>query len=529
MWYDSKEHLERVILKYFSSIYSTDHPTLFDVSLNAVAPWVTQVMNGELLGMFNEEEIKAALNQMHPTKAPGPDGMLPIFFQKYWDIVGQSVVSYVSQILNTGVMPPKLNETYICLIPKISCPQKIIDFHPISLCNIAYKIVSKVLANRLKKILPEVISESQSAFVLGRQITNDVLVAFEMMHCIDQKRKGKRGLMAIKLDMSKAYDRVEWEFLEAMMRKLGFQEEWIRLIMMCVTTVSYLVLINGEPKGKIIPTRGLRQGDPISPYLFLLYVEGLTAMLQRDERKGLISGISVCRGAPRISSLLFANDCIIFCEASSREGNRVLKVLDDYERESGQKLNREKTSLFFSKNTDKEIQEEIKNSFGTQIIHKHEQYLGLPTLVGRGKKKAFNWIKDQVGRKITGWKGELLSNAGKEVLIKAVAQATTTYTMSCFKLPDFLCRELNSMVSQFWWGQKNKERKMAWISWENMCTLEVEGRMGFKDLKAFNLALLAKQGWRISQNPDSLTHKVFKARYFAEGSFMDALVGKKPS
>ena len=212
----------------------------------------------------------------------------------------------------------------------------------------------------MKKILPEVISESQSTFVPERQITNDVLVAFETMHYIDQKRKGKRGLMAIKLNMSKAYDRVEWEFLEAMMRKLGFQEEWIRLIMMCVTTVSYLVLINREPKGKIIPTRGLRQVDRISPYLFVLYAEGL------------ISGISVCRGAPRISHLLFANDCIIFCEASSREGNRVLKVLDDYERESGQKLNREKTSLFFSKNTDKEIQEEIKNNFSAQIIDKHE-------------------------------------------------------------------------------------------------------------------------------------------------------------
>ena len=119
------------------------------------------------------------------------------------------------------------------------------------------------------------------------------------MHCIDQKRKGKRGLMAIKLDMSKAYDRVEWAFLEAMMRKLGFQEEWIRLIMMCVMTVSYSVLINSEPKGKIILTRGLRQGDPISPYLFLLCAEGLTAMLRRDEREGLISGISMCRGAPR--------------------------------------------------------------------------------------------------------------------------------------------------------------------------------------------------------------------------------------
>ena len=188
-------------------------------------------------------------------------------------------------------------------------------------------------------------------------------MAFKTMHYINQKRKGKKGLMAIKLDMSKAYDRVEWVFLEAMMRKLGFQKEWIRLIMMYVTTISYSILINKEPKGKIIPTRGLCQGDPISPYLFPLCAEGLIVMLQRDEREGLISGISMCRGAPKISHLLFANNYIIFGEASVREGNRFLKVLDDYERESGQKLNREKMLLFFSKNTRKEIQEEIKKSF----------------------------------------------------------------------------------------------------------------------------------------------------------------------
>ena len=313
------------------------------------------------------------------------------------------------------------------------------------------------------------------------------------------------------------------------MRKLGFQEEWIRLIMMCVTTVSYSVLINGEPKGKITPTRGLRQGDPISPYLFLLCVEGLTAMFRRDEREGLINGIFVCRGAPKISHLLFTNDCIIFREASVREGSRVLKVLDDYERESGQKLNREKTSLFFSKNTSRETQQEIKDSFRAQIVNKHERYLGLPTLVGRGKRKAFNKIKDQVGRKIAGWKGKLLSNVGREILIKVIAQATATYIMSCFKLPDSLYRELNALVSQFWWGQKEKERKMAWISWEEMCTPKLEGSMSFKDLKAFNLALLAKQGWRLNQYPNSLIHRVFKAKYFAECTFMEAQVGKKPS
>ena len=161
---------------------------------------------------------------MHPTKAPGPDSMSPIFFQKYWDIVGPSVVNSVLQTLRTEVMHDDLNETFICLILKVNCPQKITEFRPISLCNVIYKIVSTVLVNRLKKILPEVISESQSAFIPERQITDNVLVAFKTMHCIEQRRKGKEGLIAIKLNMSKAYDKVEWAFLEVMMRSLGFSE-----------------------------------------------------------------------------------------------------------------------------------------------------------------------------------------------------------------------------------------------------------------------------------------------------------------
>ena len=161
--------------------------------------------------------------------------------------------------------------------------------------------------------------------------------------------------MAIKLDMSKAYDRVEWSFLEAMMRRMGFKDRWISLMMMCVTTVSYSMLINGEPKGKITPTRGLRQGDPISPYLFLLCAEGLSAMLRREEFGENWRGISVGRGAPRVSHLLFVDDCIVFCKASTEEGGKVIKILEDYERESEQKLNREKTSLFFSKKKKKTL------------------------------------------------------------------------------------------------------------------------------------------------------------------------------
>ena len=167
--------------------------------------------------------------------------------------------------------------------------------------------------------------------------------------------------------------------------------------------------------------------------------------------------------------------------------------------------------------------------FGAEIVRQHEKYLGLPPLVGRGKRKAFSRIKDQVGRKIAGWKGNLLSNAGREILIKAVAQATPTYTMSVFKLPDSLCKELNPMMGNFWWGQKGRERRMAWVSWEKLCKPKSDEGMGFRDFKALNLALLAKQGWRMLENPNALVHRVYKAKYFANKSFLNAQVGRRPS
>ena len=316
-----------------------------------------------------------------------------------------------------------------------------------------YKIFSKALANRIKKILPNIISEHQSAFTKSRLIFDNILVAFESLHSM-QKHVGKEDYMAIKLDMSKAYDKVEWSYLESVMRRVGFTERWITLLMLCVKTVSYSILVNGEPKGMIYPTRGIRQGDPLSPFLFLLCTEGLNGLINKATDKGDIKGYALCRKSPRLTHLLFVDDSLLFCRATIQECQQVLNILETYGRCSGQQINKAKTTIFFSKSTPEEVKNHIKSTLDVPVILQYKKYLGLPSLVGKNKKASFNYIKERLWKKIQGWKEKLLSQAGREILIKAVVQAIPTYTMSCFKLPLGLCGDIESIIRKFWWGQK---------------------------------------------------------------------------
>jgi len=233
--------------------------------------------------------------------------MPSIFYKSFWDVVGTKITQEVLGFLN-GPMPDGWNETNIVLIPKVNKPKRIKDLRPISLCNVVYKIISKVLANRLKKVLPEIISLSQSAFMPGQLISDNILVAYELTHYMKNKRVGKTGCTALKLDMSKAYDWVEWEFLRRMMKKMVFCKQWVDLIMKCVCTVSYRIRVNGDLSNDFKPERGLRQGDPLSPYLFLICAEGFSVLQKRAEEDEKIQGIKVCQGALSVSYLLFADD-----------------------------------------------------------------------------------------------------------------------------------------------------------------------------------------------------------------------------
>ncbi|KAH9769616.1 reverse transcriptase domain-containing protein [Citrus sinensis] len=530
VWKEEAEEVERLLCDYFANIFSTTNPsqTQLETAVAELPKRVTEEMNCFLDQQFTAEEVAEALAQMCPTKAPGPDGLPAAFYQKHWSSVKEGVTTTCLHILNEGGSIAPLNHTYIALIPKLQNPRKVTNFWPISLCNVIYRIVAKTLANRLKQILDTIISPTQSAFIPNRLITDNVIIGYECLNKIRQSRGKKYGLVALKLDISKAYDRIEWNFLKTTMQQLGFSANWVNLIMNCISTASFSVLINGEAKGLIYPQRGLRQGCPLSPYLFIICAEVFSNLLMQAEKQKLIQGLKFSRNLS-ISHLLFADDSLVFSRASSVDCRHLKKIFEVYAAASGQIFNFEKSSIFFSTNTKQSQMDEIGSIFNLNVVSRHERYLGLPSMVGRKKTNFFNYVKLRVLNKLTSWESKFFSCGGKEVLIKVVAQAVPAYAMSVFKIPQSICDDIQKAVAKFWWSSAGNHRGIHWAKWGRLCQAKIRGGLGFRDFSCFNQALIAKQGWRLIQNPEALMARVLKAKYFKNSSFMDAKLGANPS
>lgn len=227
--------------------------------------------------------------------------------------------------MNSNSFPSELNNKNVFLIPKKENACSMKDLKPIALYNFLYKIVDKILENRLKAVLPAFISENHSAFIDSRIITDNFLFAFEIVHNMKRKNHGSEGDVALKLDINKAYDRVSRNFLLDRMKALGFYPKWVKWMLLYVKMVTYNFCLNGSYIGLVIPKRGLRQGDSLSPYLFILCVEGLSNVLDKASSNGSINGCKISPTASVISYLLFADDSFLFFRATSEEAT-VVKI-----------------------------------------------------------------------------------------------------------------------------------------------------------------------------------------------------------
>uniref|UniRef100_A0A2N9H476 Reverse transcriptase domain-containing protein n=1 Tax=Fagus sylvatica TaxID=28930 RepID=A0A2N9H476_FAGSY len=410
---------------------------------------------------FSEEEVGLALNQISGEKVPGPDGFTLAFFHHCWEVVKKEVLDSLQEFYVYEEFERSLNSTFVVLIPKKVGASDVKDFRPISLTGSIYKIISKVLANRLRGVLGSLLSPSQNAFIQGRQIQDSVLIANESLD--SRLKSGIPGLIC-KLDLEKAYDHVNWNFLMYLLEMCGFGVKWRNWIRFCISSVRFSILINGTPCGFFPSSRGLRQGDSLSPLLFVLVMEALSRLLDRGVDRGYLEGfpVDMSNGSGlRVSHMLFADDTLVFCGASRDQLYHLKGVLMCFEAVSGLHVN-----------------------------------MGKSEVVPVGPVADVETLAQVLGGRIA-----------------SLPMNLPTYFPSLFAVPTSVAHRIEKFQRDFLWGGIGEEFKYHLVNWRTICSPIQQGGLGLRRIISFNQALLGKWLWRFANERNAYWRQVIGCKY----------------
>ncbi|KAJ0880137.1 putative RNA-directed DNA polymerase [Helianthus annuus] len=506
VWNTNPLAIKESLYEFFQNQFSEPMPVRPEMSCPNIAT-ISDSEASMLERPFSEEEIKEAVWECDGDRAPGPDGFNFKFIKKCWAGLREDMVTLFNKFYEEGAINRCCTSSFIALIPKGKDPVGPNDFRPISLIGVINKVISKVLVNRLKGVIGNLISEHQSAFITGRNIMDGPLVLNEVLSWL---KKYKRRGMFFKVDISKAYDSVNWSFLNSVMAQMNFPSRWRSWIMATLYSAKASVLVNRSPTREFDCTRGLRQGDPLSPFLFVIVMEALSCVMKKASSIGLFKGIEVTVDGPLLSHLIYADDVMFVGEWSSLNIYNLRRIMRCFYLASGLKVNLTKCSIYGIGVSDQEIQlmaSQLRCKQGTSpFIH-----LGLP--IGANMNLARNWksVVEVFRNRLSLWKAKTLSYGGRITLIKSVLNSLPTYYLSLFKAPVKVLNALDKIRRVFFWGGSEEKAKMNWVAWDKTIAPTEYGGLGFGSIRDANLAMLAKWWWRFKTEKGSLWSRVIWA------------------
>jgi len=462
--------------------------------------YLSMEVSRKMITSFTEEEVKDAVWQCGRSKSLGPYGFNFNFIKQCWDVIKTDIMEVVRFFHTTWSFPKGCNASFIALVPKVRDPSSLEHFRPISLVGVVYKIITKVLSLRMKEVMSAVIDGCQSAFLSNKGLLDSVIMANEVL---EECRRNQRSGVCFKVDFEKAYDSVRLSFLFDMLRRLDFHEKWIMWVKGCLASSSVSVLVNGSPTEEFKPSRGLRQGDPLAPFLFLVVAEGLAGLVRQALNMEVLRGVKVGKNGIECCLLQFADDTLFLCEDSFNNIFAIKAILRCYEIVSGLKVNFHKSKLVGIR-VDSFALNIYAKTLNCHTLRLPFQYLGVEVGGNPRKKQFWESVVTKLEARLSSWKGRFLSMAGRICLLKSVFTTIPLFYLSIFKAPVAVCNKIKIIQRRFLWAWGRENKMIYWVSWDNVCKLLEEGGLGIKEIRNFNTALLAK--WK----------DILKSKYVSE-------------